>query len=1301
MAPQRGPRSPDCSPRSVHRRRCLQEPKHHHDHKRRRAEADDDRRQERDDPATVSSRRESEPAAATKVSLAVGGFGRRLSAHHLADYLESEARLGPVWRCRLKARLTPHGSYPDFQLPLPLPAGGVGTSSPDGRVRPHAFVHFARPDAARDADAFFRTARPSAHHRSQSARRRSGTAQPPMLFPGSRIEAGDLAAAETFVAEWSAPGGGASALDFVVDPSEACCRALFARNAAFTFPDSDSSSRGVTTLRCDVKLEFPVRDVAGVVAFEADDSLLLRLSAAPLLYYRTAGDDFHAPGVPYDLIHDDDDDPWVRTTDVTPNAAVGRCAAYRVSFSFLFWPTMRLALEYMRRQGVPVEVRRLSSGRRRGLTVRDEDDDGQVEFGRPAHDMFFCVQHAEGLTFPELYLVNVLLHNGVVGRHQLTPEFVGLLRRERDDDVNVAALTELLGEEGSQVFNDVCSRLKKAQDRAATNVRNGLLISRRRKVAAAEADSNVEVRRLIITPTRAYCMPPQLERSNRVIRHYRHVADRFLRVTFMDEGRQPLNSGALNLYVAPIARDQTSPPHPPEQKTTVYRRVRAILTEGFCLCGRKYSLLAFSPNQLREKSAWFFAEDGATTTASIRAWMGRFFPIRNVAKHAARMGQCFTSSYATVTMRPGEVDEHLEDVVRNGYNFSDGVGKITPDLALEVAERLPLTDSYVPSAFQIRYAGFKGVVAVSPSPGRSGGGGGGGRRVLSLRPSMKKFECTHTVLEVVSWTKPQPAFLNRQIVTLLSSLGVPDAVFWELQQAMVRDLDMILSDSDVAYEVVTRCCPELGSTAALMLGAGFDPATEPHLRAMLLAIKSSQLQGLLKKAKIFVPEGRWLMGCVDELGILEHGQCFIRASTPSLNHRFLTKNGPAFHSERRNNAEVVVGTVVMAKNPCLHPGDVRILEAVDVPELYHLMDCLVFPRRGERPHANEASGSDLDGDVFFVTWDQNLVPPGKKSCPPMDYSPAEAELLPREVQQHDTIDFYLESMLNDNLGRISNAHVAHADRSDDGAMDPNCIELAKLAAIAVDSAKTGKVVRMPTSLHPKEYPDFMLKEDDMSYRSEKILGRLYRSIIGAYDLDFVSQGTCASDEIPYDTDLEVFGASAFFEDAWQIKCSYEAQLNALLNQYGVRTEAELVTGEIWSLTGKKFQYVLKERLHYAYSQLHKEFRIIFESIGDIGLFSNDKKNLLYEMKASAWYQAPTPLVHPQHPSVDPTASTLSAAAPYGLQNAAATYSDIMTSVLHQQFVSLTDDAILYAEDVPTPLTGPPLELTVDSTQPVG
>ncbi|CAL5011014.1 unnamed protein product [Urochloa decumbens] len=1160
-----------------------------------------------------------EPAAAAAAQVSVGGFDAGLSARGLAEYLESVA--GRVWRCRVKTSSPPHGSYPDFHRAALLPAAGASRSpSPytprrrrrapdrDGAVAfrgapmpppprgpaapPHAFVHFANPDAARRAAAASNNllVRAAASRRWDAANEEAE----PFRFPGTRVEVGNLWAPSAFAVAWRAP----EATDFAVDPAGfgggggGACRLAFSLDAAFApSPGSGSCSPAAAVLRCDVKLEFSFLDVAEVLAFRSDDSLLLRLSAAPLLYYRTAADDVHQP-VPFDL-SDDDDDPWIRTTDVTPSGAIGRCWEYRVSFRAWHWAKMEEALEYMERQGVPVVFCGVGC---LGLKV-----DNEPGFGHPTEDLFFSVER-EGMRFPVLFLLNVLVHKGLVNEHQLTSEFFGLLEEE-EDHVNVAALTELL-EEKLQVFF-LCQRLKHAQERAAKKNRIIRLHSSRKVTTAG--DHNAEVRSLVITPTRAYCLPPQVELSNRVIRHYHRVADRFLRVTFMDEGMQPLNINALNSYAAPIVKDMVS--NSLQQKTTVHMRIRTILTKGFHMCGKKYSFLAFSSNQLRNRSAWFFAEDGTITAASIREWMGQF-PSNNVAKHAARMGQCFTSTYPTVIMQPDEVDEFLEDVEHNGYNFSDGIGKITPDLAMQVAKRLPLMQNYPPSAYQIRYAGFKGVIAVWP--GKDDG------VQISLRPSMRKFESTHSVLEVVSWTKFQPAYLNRQIITLLTSLGVPDDIFWQMQEAMLHNLDTILSDKDVAYQVVTTCCSEHATIPGLMLSAGFTPATEPHLKAMLLAIRSSQLQDLSEKTKIFVPKGRWLMGCLDELGILEQGQCFIQASVPSLG-KYFVKHGSR-SSLANKSAEVIVGTIVMAKNPCLHPGDVRILEAVDVPELHHLVDCLVFPKKGKRPHPNEASGSDLDGDVYFVTWDKNLVPPRKRSWPPMDYIPVEAKQLQRRVRQHDIVDFFLKNMISETLGLISNAHVVHADYSKYGAMDDKCIQLAHLAATAVDFPKTGKMVTMPPSLRPQEYPDFMGKEDDISYKSEKVLGRLYRSIQrynhGRSLEDFIRN------DVPYDTKLEVPGATHFIADAWQCKCSYESQLNGLLNQYSVRTEAELVTGEIWSLTERnnRKKNEIKKRLKQAYSKLHQEFRNTFENIGSHGEISADKKNLVYEMKASAWYQ---------------------------------------------------------------------------------
>ncbi|KAF9613494.1 hypothetical protein IFM89_008341 [Coptis chinensis] len=218
----------------------------------------------------------------------------------------------------------------------------------------------------------------------------------------------------------------------------------------------------------------------------------------------------------------------------------------------------------------------------------------------------------------------------------------------------------------------------------------------------------------------------------------------------------------------------------------------------------------------------------------------------------------------------------------------------------------------------------------------------------------------------------------------------------------------------------------------------------------------------------------------------------------------------------------------------------------------------------------------------------------------------------------DIIDFFVKNMVDEKLGTIFNAHVVHADRSEQGAMDKNCIRLAKLAATAVDFPQTGRTVTMPQHLKPKVYPDFMEKEDFQSYKSDKILGQLYRKVIYS-DIQLSS----AAGDLPYDKDLELPGSAQFIPDAWNKKCSYDGQLNALMGQYKVNGEDEVVTGHIWSLLkyNSRKQGDLKERLKHAYHSLKNEFKHAFENLGeDHRQLTVDAKNTVYEQKASAWYQ---------------------------------------------------------------------------------
>jgi len=48
-----------------------------------------------------------------------------------------------------------------------------------------------------------------------------------------------------------------------------------------------------------------------------------------------------------------------------------------------------------------------------------------------------------------------------------------------------------------------------------------------------------------------------------------------------------------------------------------------------------------------------------------------------------------------------------------------------------------------------------------------------------------------------------------------------------------------------------------------------------------------------------------------------------------------------------------------------------------------------------RPHPNECSGGDLDGDLFFITWDDKLIP--EKVDAPMDYTATRPRIMDHVV----------------------------------------------------------------------------------------------------------------------------------------------------------------------------------------------------------------------------------------------------------------------------------------------------------------
>ncbi|CAH1261858.1 Hypp2472 [Branchiostoma lanceolatum] len=602
-------------------------------------------------------------------------------------------------------------------------------------------------------------------------------------------------------------------------------------------------------------------------------------------------------------------------------------------------------------------------------------------------------------------------------------------------------------------------------------------------------DHYVYARKVVVTPTQMLFLKPEPIVENRVVREY--GVDNFMRVAFRDED--------FNKLTAPN----------PNSIKCVTTRVKDVLQRGITIGRRHFEYLGSSNSQMREHGCWMYAADeDETTTSDIRAWMGDLSRERCVATYVSRLGQFFSSSRDAVNVSVEDRSVDLISDVKSSsrkYTFSDGIGKISVPLAEKVAEALGVTP--VPSAFQIRYGGCKGVLAQDPTLGDTD--------LIHIRDSMKKFESEHKTLEVTSVTTPGSLSLNRQAITLLSGLGVPDEEFFKLQERVLNQLAEMLLLDGAAVKALSGT--RVGINFQALHKSGISLTTEPFFRSMLLAVYRNQMGELLRRTRIQLPagEGRIMMGTMDETGKLQYGEVFIQYSRET----------------DKAQAEKVVrqGQVTVTKNPCFHPGDMRRFAAVDVPELHHMVDCIVFPSRGPRPHPDEMSGSDLDGDMYFVTWREGLILP-QENIPAMDFTAQPKKVLRLPVQVSDMIEFFAEYIRNDQLGLIANAHLVHADKETKGIFSQKCMELARLHSDAVDFPKTGQCPELKRDLRPDKYPDFMMKSDKPQYRSEKIIGKLFRQCQALDKAQFFSPDPVVEDD-GVDQDLIREGFESYTDHA--------------------------------------------------------------------------------------------------------------------------------------------------------------------------
>ncbi len=213
------------------------------------------------------------------------------------------------------------------------------------------------------------------------------------------------------------------------------------------------------------------------------------------------------------------------------------------------------------------------------------------------------------------------------------------------------------------------------------------------------------IHKIIVTPCGTYLAGPEPEPTNRVLRRYADRIEHFARVVFQDE-----DGGSVRY-------------DPRASQSIVYdERFKGVLNRGILIAGRMFSFLGFSHSSLRSQSCWFmapiFAEGTMKLPEHILRELGDFSNIRIPAKCAARIGQNFTDTNATVDLVRANVGT-LPMIERGGYDFSDGVGTISHELLRRIWRVYGQRRLLKPTAIQIRYKGYKGMVSLdSRLPGQ-------------------------------------------------------------------------------------------------------------------------------------------------------------------------------------------------------------------------------------------------------------------------------------------------------------------------------------------------------------------------------------------------------------------------------------------------------------------------------------------------------------------------------------------------------------------------------------------------------
>ena len=470
--------------------------------------------------------------------------------------------------------------------------------------------------------------------------------------------------------------------------------------------------------------------------------------------------------------------------------------------------------------------------------------------------------------------------------------------------------------------------------------------------------------------------------------------------------------------------------------------VQKLLLNEVRIRGEIYNFLGCSSGGLKNRKC-FMWRGPVDDVAAIIAENGEFAEIKTVSKWIARIGLLFSSVKVTgITISEEQVITE-DDIEHNGKVFSDGCGGIGKELAKQIYTEIKETETaenYLPSVYQIRYQGYKGVLALDHTMPKTS---------IKVRPSMQKFKTSvHPNICVCDFAKPYTfGKLNKQYIQLLSGLKVPNSALEKKLDDYILLIQSMLYEKEAAI-MILQWKNRFDLAQEILCSPSMDALRNTNLMKKVTEIQQT-LVASIERLNILIPNSRNIYGVCDTSGALQYGQCFVRVTSSGV-------------------PKSIRGQVVVCKSPCYLLGDVRVLEAVDITDLNEgveyskdLVDCIVFPSKGVRPHPDEIAGSDLDGDMFFVCWDESLIPPATK--PPYDYPAAEDKFRPTKVTKESVISYF--SKQNETRKMVSRVDKYFNKWSDSkGIVCQECERLGCIFSRVIDASKTGESVNIPLAL---------------------------------------------------------------------------------------------------------------------------------------------------------------------------------------------------------------------------------------------